>query len=65
MVNKCIEVGLEKGITSIYALVGEVYHDLRQLGLHSWYALSAIEVATAILKNYRKAKRKGKDKVKF
>ena len=60
MVNKCIEVGLEKGITSRYALVREVYHELRQLGLHSWYALSAIEVATAILKNYRKAKRKGK-----
>ena len=61
MVNKCIDVGLEKGITSRYALVREVYHELRQLGLHSWYALSAIEVATAILKNYRKAKRKGKN----
>ena len=61
MVNKCIDVGLEKGITSRYALVREVYHELRQLELHSWYALSAIEVATTILKNYRKAKRKGKN----
>ncbi len=61
MVNRCIDAGLEKGITSRYALVKEVYHDLRQLGFHSWYVLSAIEVATAILKNYRKAKRKGKD----
>ena len=60
MVNRCVDVGLEKGITSRYALVREVYHELRQLGLHSWYALSAIEVATTILKNYRKAKRKGK-----
>ena len=60
MVNKCIDVGLEKGVTSRYALVREVYHELRQLGLHSWYALSAIEVATVILKNYCKAKKKGK-----
>ena len=61
MVNRCIDVGLEKRVTSRYALVREVYHELRQSGLHSWYALSAIEVATTILKNYRKAKRKGKN----
>ena len=61
MVNRCIDVGLKKGITSRYALVREVYHELKQLGLHSWYALSTIEVATTILKNYRKARRKGKD----
>ena len=60
MVNRCIDVGLERGITSRYALVREIYHELKQLGLHSWYVLGAIEVATAILKNYRKAKRKGK-----
>jgi putative transposase len=58
MVNYCIKVGLDRGITSRFMLTREVYHGLTQYGYHSWYALSAIEIATAILKNYRKAKRK-------
>jgi putative transposase len=58
MVNRCIQVGLEKSVTSRFSLSNEVYHDLTKHGFHSWYCLSAIEVATAILKNYRKAKRK-------
>jgi putative transposase len=58
MVNHCIRVGLEKNVTSRLRLQSEIYHQLRGLGLHTWYSLSAIEVATAILKNYRKAKRR-------
>jgi len=58
MVNHCISVGLERGITSRFRLTREVYHRLMEYGYHSWYVLSAIEVATAILKNYRKAKRR-------
>jgi len=58
MVNYCIRVGLEKGITSRFRLTREVYHRLMEYGYHSWYVLSAIEVATVILKNYRKAKRR-------
>jgi putative transposase len=57
MVNYCIFVGLEKGITSRFRLSNEVYRDLHN-GLHTWYALSAIEKATVILKNYRKSMRK-------
>jgi len=58
MVNYCVHVGLEKNITSRFRLSNEVYHRLSEYGLHMWYSLSAIEVATAILKNYRKALRK-------
>jgi putative transposase len=58
MVNYCIYVGLEKNITSRFSLSNEVYNELNKHGLHSWYSLSAIEIATAILKNYRKAKRR-------
>ncbi|WXG43097.1 MAG: hypothetical protein WED04_03405 [Promethearchaeati archaeon SRVP18_Atabeyarchaeia-1] len=58
MVNCCICVGLEKSVTSRFSLQSEVYHQLSGFGLHTWYSLSAIEAATAILKNYRKAKRR-------
>jgi hypothetical protein len=57
MVNYCIHVGLEKNITSRFRLSDAVYHDLRN-GLHTWYILSAIEKACAILKNYQKVARK-------
>jgi len=58
MVNYCIRTGLEKNVSSRFSLQNEVYHDLSSFGLHSWYSLSAVEVATGILKNYRKAKRR-------
>jgi len=61
MVNYCIRIGLEKGITSRFRLSSEVYRELTRCGYHSWYVLGAIEVATVILKNYRKAKRKKKN----
>lgn len=61
MVNYCISVGLERKITSRFRLSNEVYKKLTKCGLHSWYVLGAIEVATAILKNYRKANRKGRN----
>jgi putative transposase len=58
MVNYCIHTGLEKNISSRFCLQNEVYRELGAFGLHSWYSLSAVEVATAILKNYRKTKRR-------
>jgi putative transposase len=61
MVNHCIRVGLEKNVSSRLTLQNETYHQLKGFGLHTWYSLSAIEVATAILKNYRKTKRKRRD----
>jgi putative transposase len=60
MVNYCIRVGLEKKITSRFGLSKEVYSTLSQNGLHTWYVLSAVEVATSILKNYRRLIRKGR-----
>jgi len=57
MVNHCIQVGLEKEITSRFKLSNEVYGELHN-GLHTWYILSAVEKAAAILKNYRKSMRK-------
>lgn len=57
MVNEAIRVGLEKDITSRFKLSEAVYEPLHN-GLHTWYILSAIEKSCAILKNYRKAKRK-------
>lgn len=57
MVNEAIRIGLEKNITSRFSLSNAVYKPLHN-GLHTWYILSAIEKACAILKNYRKAKHK-------
>ncbi|MCS4541905.1 MAG: transposase, partial [Euryarchaeota archaeon] len=59
MVNYSIFIGLEKNITSRFKLSNEVYHKLAESGLHTWYVLSAIEVASTILKNYRKAVGRG------
>ncbi len=50
IVNYCVQVGLEKGVTSRFKLSNIVYHKLIEYGYHSWYALSAIETATTILK---------------
>jgi len=58
MVNYCLGVGLREGVTGRFKLTKLVYGKLSKLGYHSWYTLSAIETATAILKNYRKARRR-------
>ena len=36
MVNYCIHVGVEIGITSRFRLTREVYHKLMGYGYHSW-----------------------------
>jgi len=60
MINYCIQAGLRHGATSRFKLTRLVYRELSsRYPWHSWYALSAIEVACAILKNYRKALRRG------
>lgn len=58
MVNYCLEVGLKNGVTGRFKLTKLVYKKLTKYGYHSWFVLSAIEVAATILKNYRKVKRK-------
>jgi putative transposase len=57
MVNEAIRVGLERNISSRFKLNNVVYEELHN-GLHTWYILAAVEKACAILKNYRRAKRK-------
>jgi hypothetical protein len=52
MVNYCISVGLQKNLSSRFKIQDETYRHLAESGLHSWYILSAVETATAILKNY-------------
>jgi len=61
MVNYCLEAGLKNRVTGRFGLTRLVYGELQRHGYHSWYVLSAIEVATALLKNHRKAKRKNSD----
>ena len=60
LINFCLEKGLEKNISSRLRLLKEVYQEAKQFGLHTHYILTACEIACAILKNYRKAKRKNK-----
>jgi predicted transposase len=57
MVNEAIRIGLENNISSRFKLSSEVYHKFGNT-LHTWYRLSAIEKASAILKNYRREKRR-------
>jgi len=60
MVSFCVKVGLERGVSSRFRLTKLTYRELSsRYPWHGWYALSAIEVATVILKNYRRALRKG------
>lgn len=61
LINEAIRVGLELGITSKYKLIKELYPKYKKnWQYHSWYILSAISKACAILRNYRKKKKKVK-----
>ncbi len=60
MVNEAIRIGIEKNISSRFKLSNEVYQSFKN-GLHTWYRLSAIEIASSLLKNYRREKRKNPD----
>ena len=61
LINFCVERGLEKNISSKFRLIREVYEDAKKFGLHTHYILSACEITCAMLKNYRRAKRKNKE----
>jgi putative transposase len=58
MINEAIRIGIEKSISSKFKLSNEVYHSFVNNRLHTWYRLSAIEIASSLLKNYRREKRK-------
>ncbi len=59
MMNHCIRIGMQEDITSLKALSSRAYKDLRRHDSMSYYKLCAISAAVGILRNYRKATRKG------
>lgn len=62
MLNDCITIGLETNATSLKTLSLKAYKQLKGYEVPSCYKLCAISRATGILRNYRRAKRKGKVK---
>lgn len=63
MVNECIRIALEDNLTSLKALSLKAYGQLGGYDVLSYYKLCAISAATGILRNYRKASRKGRTSV--
>jgi putative transposase len=61
MLNDCIRIGLAENVTSLESLSLKAYGQLSRYDVASYYKLCAISAATGILRNYRKAKRKGRD----
>ena len=70
MIEFCIDKAFKLGITSYFKLRKEVYDEWKRRWYpryHTHYCHSACKIATALLKNFRKRKRKGqtdKDKPK-
>jgi putative transposase len=60
MLNDCMRIGLAENVTSLKSLSLKAYKKLNGYDVPSCYKLCAISRATGILRNYRKAKRKGK-----
>ncbi len=60
MVNTCIRVGLAENVSSLKSLSLKAYRQLEEYDVMSYYKLCAISKAAGILKNYRKAERRGK-----
>jgi len=60
MLNVCIRIGLAENVTSLKTLSLKAYKQLRGYEVPSVYKLCAISRATGILRNYRRAKRRGK-----
>jgi len=54
MVNEAIRIGKEHNIRSRYKLIIFCYEDFKKYNLHTHYTLSACEVASARLKQFRK-----------
>jgi len=54
MVNEAIRVGNEYNIRSRNKLISVCYDEFKKYNLHTHYTLSACEVASARLKQYRK-----------
>jgi putative transposase len=61
MVNACIRIGLADNVTSLKALSVRAYRQLNGYDIPTYYRLNAMSVATSILRNYRRALRKGQN----
>jgi len=59
MMNHCIHVGLAENLTGLKALSSKAYSQLNEYDVMSCYKLCAISAAAGILRNYRKAIRRG------
>jgi len=64
LTNFCLQKGLENKISSRFRLIKLVYEESKKFGLHTHYVLNACEVACAILKNYRRYKKRKRPEVK-
>ena len=60
MVNDSIRIGIAENVSSLKSLSLKTYKQLEQYDAMSYYKLCAISKAAGILKNYRKARSKGK-----
>jgi putative transposase len=60
MVNSCIRIGLAENVTSFKSLSLKAYRQLEQYDSMSYYKICAISKAAGILKNHKKAQRRGK-----
>lgn len=61
MVNDCIRIGLTENVTSLKALSLKAYRQLGGYEIPSYYKVCAISAATGILRNHRRALRKGRN----
>ncbi|MGA3108297.1 MAG: transposase [Candidatus Bathyarchaeia archaeon] len=59
MMNHCIQIGLAENVTSLKALSPKAYRQLAGYDTMSCYKLCAISATVGILRNYRKAVRRG------
>jgi len=59
MTNDCIRIGMKEDISSLKALSSRAYRELGRADAMSYYKICAISAAVGILRNYRKALRKG------
>ena len=60
MVNRCIQIGLENNVTSLKTLSSKSYRQLSVFKTPSYYRLCAISHSVGILRNFRKALRRGR-----
>ena len=58
MVNEAIRIGLQENLTSQFSITRKCYPLFTTLSYHTSYRLAAVNIATGILKNYRRELRK-------